>query len=86
AAESDAFIAMPGGFGTFDEFCEIVTWNQINIIRKPFAIFNVNGYYDLFLQMIDHCVSEGFLKAEGRDNVLVSDQGEELLNQLLQKA
>ncbi|MGV3539952.1 MAG: TIGR00730 family Rossman fold protein [Rufibacter sp.] len=86
AAESDAFIAMPGGFGTFDEFCEIVTWNQINIIRKPFALFNVNGYFNPFLQMLDHATAEGFLKLEQRNNVLVSDNQEELLSQLLNKA
>jgi uncharacterized protein (TIGR00730 family) len=86
AAESDAFIAMPGGFGTFDEFCEIVTWNQINIIRKPFALFNVNGYFNPFLQMLDHSVTEGFLGADQRGNVLVGEQGPELLRQVLQKA
>ncbi|MFC6996230.1 LOG family protein [Rufibacter roseus] len=86
AAESDAFIAMPGGFGTFDEFCEIVTWNQIRIIQKPFALFNVNGYFNPFLQMLDHAVAEGFLKPGQRANVLVADQGENLLEQLLQKA
>ncbi|MBA9077615.1 TIGR00730 family Rossman fold protein [Rufibacter quisquiliarum] len=86
AAESDAFVAMPGGFGTFDEFCEIVTWNQINIIQKPFALFNVNGYFNPFLQMLDHATAEGFLKPEQRANVLVSDQGEDLMNLVLQKA
>ena len=44
AARSDAFIAMPGGFGTFDEICEIITWNQLGIIKKPVAIYKINGY------------------------------------------
>lgn len=82
AAESDAFIAMPGGFGTFDEFCEIVTWNQIKIIQKPFALYNVNGYFNPFLQMLDHCVTEGFLDAGQRQNVIVSGQDQDLLQQL----
>lgn len=86
AAESDAFIAMPGGFGTFDEFCEIVTWNQIKIIKKPFALFNVNGYFNPFLQMLDHATAEGFLKPEQRNHVLVSDSQEELLKMVMQKA
>ena len=86
AAESDAFIAMPGGFGTFDEFCEIVTWNQIKIIQKPFALYNVNGYFNPFLNMLDHCVAEGFLDAGQRSNVIVSDQGPDLLQKVLQKA
>ncbi|WP_205503497.1 LOG family protein [Rufibacter psychrotolerans] len=86
AAESDAFMALPGGFGTFDEFCEIVTWNQIKIIKKPYALYNVNGYFNPFLQMLDHSVAEGFLKPEQRNKVLVSDQGEALLHQLLKSA
>ncbi|WP_181306628.1 TIGR00730 family Rossman fold protein [Rufibacter sp. XAAS-G3-1] len=82
AAESDAFVAMPGGFGTFDEFCEIVTWNQLKIIQKPAALYNVNGYFTPFLQMLDQAVTEGFLKAEQRHNLIIANQGEELLNLL----
>jgi uncharacterized protein (TIGR00730 family) len=83
AAQSDAFVAMPGGFGTFDELCEIVTWNQLNIIQKPAALFNVNGYFNSFLAMIDHAVAEGFIKAEHRQNLIVEDQPEKLLERLL---
>ena len=71
AARSDAFIAMPGGFGTFDEICEIITWNQLGILKKPVAFFNINGYYDRFFEMIDHTVAEGFVKKDHRDNIIV---------------
>ncbi|WP_192822975.1 TIGR00730 family Rossman fold protein [Rufibacter sp. LB8] len=86
AAESDAFIAMPGGFGTFDEICEIITWNQLGIIQKPAAFLNVNGYFNPFLQMIDQAVEEGFIKANQKSGLLISDQPNELLQLVLQKA
>ncbi|QCR24310.1 TIGR00730 family Rossman fold protein [Pontibacter sp. SGAir0037] len=82
AARSDAFIAMPGGFGTFDEVCEIITWNQLGIIRKPVAFYNVNGFYDKFFSMIDHCVAEGFIKPDQRDNIIVEEDAELLLQKL----
>ncbi|WP_242929466.1 TIGR00730 family Rossman fold protein [Pontibacter vulgaris] len=82
AARSDAFVAMPGGFGTFDELCEIVTWNQLGIIRKPVALFNVNGYFDKFLEMIDHSVAEGFLKFDQRENLIVETNAEVLLTKI----
>lgn len=83
AARSDAFVAMPGGFGTFDEICEIITWNQLEIIRKPVAFFNINGYYNKFLDMIDHCVSEGFIHAEHRKGLIIDSDPELLLNRIL---
>lgn len=82
AARSDAFVAMPGGFGTFDEICEIITWNQLGIIRKPVAFYNVNGYYDKFFEMIDHTVAEGFVKADQRHNLIVESDPELLLQKL----
>lgn len=71
AARSDAFVAMPGGFGTFDEICEIITWNQLGILKKPVAFYNTNGYYDKFFEMIDHAVAEGFVKLDQRKNIIV---------------
>lgn len=82
AARSDAFIAMPGGFGTFDEICEIITWNQLGIIRKPVAFFNVNGYWDKFLEMVDHTVTEGFVKYDQRENLIVEEDAEVLLQKI----
>lgn len=82
AARSDAFIAMPGGFGTFDEICEIITWNQLGIIKKPVAFFNVNGYYDRFFDMVDHCIGEGFIKEDLREKVIVESDAELLLQKV----
>ena len=55
---ADAFIAIPGGFGTLEELLEIITWNQIGFICKPVAVLNVAGYYDLLLQFFDKAVTE----------------------------
>lgn len=82
AARSDAFIAMPGGFGTFDEICEIITWNQLGIIKKPVAFYNINGFWDKFFEMIDHTVAEGFVKADQRENIIVESDPEVLLQKI----
>src|SRR5271154_1287843 len=55
---ADAFVALPGGYGTWDELCEVLTWSQIGIQRKASALLNVNGYYDPLLAMADRAVSE----------------------------
>ncbi len=67
---SDGFIAMPGGFGTFEEFCEIVTWAQLGIHSKPCAILNVESYYDPLLALFDHGVGEGFVRSAHRNLVI----------------
>ena len=67
---SDAFIAMPGGFGTFEEFCEVVTWSQLGIQSKPCGLLNVEGYYDPLLELFDRAVNQGFLREENRKLVL----------------
>lgn len=82
ADKSSAFVAMPGGFGTFDEICEIITWNQLGIINKPVAFLNVNGYYDKFMAMIEHTVAEGFVKYDQRENLIVESDPEVLLQKL----
>jgi uncharacterized protein (TIGR00730 family) len=61
---SDGFIAMPGAWGTLDEFCEILTWAQLGLHHKPCGILNIEGYYDPLLKMFDHFVAESFLKPE----------------------
>jgi uncharacterized protein (TIGR00730 family) len=76
---ADGFIAMPGGWGTFDEFCEILTWAQLGLHRKPCGILNVEGYYDALLAMFDHAVAEGFLKPAYRPMVITSTDPEELV-------
>lgn len=73
---ADGFIALPGGFGTLEEFCEIVTWVQLGLHRKPCGLLNVEGYYDGLLSFLNHMVAEGFVKPEYRSVVLTdSDAG-----------
>ena len=67
---SDAFVALPGGYGTFEEFCEVLTWSQLGLHQKPCGLLNVEGYYSPLLQMFDQAVEERFLKAENRGIVL----------------
>ena len=80
--ESDAFIAMPGGFGTLDELFEIAVLNQLRITDKPIALYNTSNYFDSLIQFIDHGVSQGFIRKEHRDNIIVSDNPEILFNEL----
>jgi len=79
---ADAFIAMPGGFGTLEELGEILTWIQLSIITKPVGVLNVNGFYDSLLNQMNHMVKEGFLKPENRNMLLSSDSPSELLEML----
>ncbi|MEO8660456.1 MAG: TIGR00730 family Rossman fold protein [Bryobacteraceae bacterium] len=83
---SDGFIAMPGGFGTLDEFCEILTWAQLAIHRKPCGLLNVAGYYDAFLTFLDHAVGQHLLKAQHRQLILVDDSPHALLERMKQYA
>jgi uncharacterized protein (TIGR00730 family) len=80
---SDAFIAMPGGFGTLDEISDVLTGFQLNTIAKPLALFNVNGYFDHFLQFLDTMVAEEFLRHEHRNNIIVSENPKTLFYKLL---
>jgi len=70
---SDAFIALPGGFGTLDELFETLTWSQLHLHRKPIGLLNVNNFFDHLVGMMDHMVDEGFLKADARDLMMVAD-------------
>ena len=63
---SDAFIALPGSYGTLDELCEAITWFQLDIHDKPVGLLNVDGYFDALLHMFDHAVAEGFLSEQNR--------------------
>jgi len=76
---SEAFVALPGGFGTLEEFCEAVTWTQLGLHAKPCGVLNVLGYYTPLLAMFDHAVEERFLKAENRGLVLARESAAELL-------
>src|ERR1017187_596861 len=81
---SDAFIALPGGFGTLEEFCEVLTWAQLGLHAKPCGILNVLGYYSPLLAMFDHAVKERFLKQENRRLVVARESATELLRALEQ--
>ena len=63
---SDAFVALPGGFGTFDELCEMATWDQLGIHVKPLVAVNIEGYFNGFLAQLDRAVADGLLRAEHR--------------------
>jgi len=79
---SDAFIALPGGLGTFEELLEIATWGQLGIHRKPVGILNVAGYYDPLVALLDHAVKEGFVSEENRRRIVVADSPPALLEEL----
>jgi uncharacterized protein (TIGR00730 family) len=82
---SDAFIALPGGFGTFEEFCEVVTWTQLGLHRKRCGLLNVRGFYDPLLAQIDRAVDDGFIKAANRDIVVADTDPGTLLDQLAER-
>ena len=76
---ADAFIALPGGLGTLEEFCEIVTWAQLGLHQKPCGLLNAAGYFDRLIAFLDHAVAERFLRPEHRAMVLVEEEAEELV-------
>lgn len=79
---SDAFVAMPGGYGTLDEFCEVLTWTQLRFQSKPCGILNTDGFFDPLLAQFDRAVDDGLLRPEHRKFVVVDDSPARLLNQL----
>jgi uncharacterized protein (TIGR00730 family) len=79
---SDAFIALPGGFGTFEELMEIITWGQLGIHQKPIGVLNTAGYYDPLLAMIGHAVEEGFILPRYRNLIVVASEVDELIEKL----
>jgi uncharacterized protein (TIGR00730 family) len=82
AERSDAFVALPGGFGTLDELCEILTWTQLGIQRKPCGLLNVLGFFDPLLALFDHAVAERFLSSAHRAFVLEETEASRLLERL----
>jgi uncharacterized protein (TIGR00730 family) len=79
AGLSDAFIALPGGFGTLDELFEMLTWTQLGFQRKPCALLDVAGYYDALNRFLDHAVAERFIVREHRDMLMVGEDPDALL-------
>jgi uncharacterized protein (TIGR00730 family) len=79
---SDAFVALPGGFGTMDEFHEALTWRQLRIHDKPIGLLNTGGYYDALLALFDHMVAEGLVRSDSRELFVTAPTIEELLRLL----
>ncbi len=79
---ADAFIALPGGYGTFEEFFEAVTWTQLGIHKKPCGLLNVEGYYDALLALLNRAVADGFVREANRSLVLDAPDVATLLKKL----
>lgn len=78
---SDGFIALPGGWGTLEEFFEVLTWAQLGFHQKPCGLLNVRGYFDSLLSFLDQSIDEGFVREENRAIVLVASTPDDLLDQ-----
>jgi len=83
---SDAFIALPGGFGTLEEVTELMTWAQLGFHSKPCGLVNVAGYFDTLLSFLDNAVSEGFMKRKHREMLLVSDDPGTLISRSFEES
>lgn len=82
AALADAFIALPGGYGTFEELFEVITWAQIGLHRKPIGLLNVAGYFDALRALVEHAITEGFIRDEHRHLLTIADDHATLLDML----
>jgi uncharacterized protein (TIGR00730 family) len=81
---ASGFVTMPGGFGTLDETCEILTWAQLGLHQKPIGLLNVEGYFDPLLAFLDHAVAEGFLRPEHRSILLAEREPQTLISRMLE--
>jgi len=79
---ADGFVALPGGLGTLEEFAEALTWSQLGLHTKPTGLLNTAGYYQKFLEFLDHAVGEGFIRPADRSLVLDGVEPETLLDAL----
>ena len=79
---SDAFVALPGGFGTFEELCEAITWTQLGLHRKRCGLLNVAGFYDPLLSLFDGAVRTGFIRDASREIVYATADARDLLDRL----
>uniref|UniRef100_A0A0E0K7P2 Cytokinin riboside 5'-monophosphate phosphoribohydrolase n=1 Tax=Oryza punctata TaxID=4537 RepID=A0A0E0K7P2_ORYPU len=82
ARQSDAFIALPGGYGTLEELLEVITWAQLGIHHKPVGLLNVDGYYNSLLTFIDQAVEEGFISPSARRIIVSAPTAQELMDKL----
>jgi len=81
---SDAFIALPGGYGTYEEFCEMLTWGQLGLHQKPCGLLNVDGFYDSLIDLFENAVREGFVHPEHRQLVIDDSNPDVLIQRLLE--
>ena len=79
---SDAFVALPGGFGTLDELAEVLTWYQLGITHKPFALLNTMGYWDSLISLFDKMLAERFIRAEHRANIIIESDPDTIISRL----
>ena len=79
---SDGFIALPGGYGTFEEFFEVLAWSQLGWHRKPFGLLNIAGFYNHLMAFLDHTAQEGFIRPQHRELVLVENSVEKILERM----
>jgi uncharacterized protein (TIGR00730 family) len=79
---TDAFVALPGGIGTYDELFEAWTWNALGYHAKPFALLNVSGFWDDMIRFLDHATRNGFMSAARRQQLLVADSVEDAIDRL----
>ncbi|RKS97332.1 LOG family protein [Chryseobacterium defluvii] len=78
----DGVIVLPGGYGTLEEFFEMITWAQLGLHQKPIAVLNIDGFYDDLIKLVQTMVNKGFLKQVNRDMLLMSDNIDELLEKM----
>ena len=78
----DGVIVLPGGYGTLEEFFEMITWGQLGLHQKPIAILNIGGFYDDLINLVQKMVDKGFLKPVNQEMLLVSNNIDDLLNQM----
>jgi uncharacterized protein (TIGR00730 family) len=82
ASLADGFIALPGGFGTFEELFEVITWGQLGLQQKPIGLVNVEGFFDPIFELMDHAIREGFVTPEQRHVLVSSPSPSELLDRI----
>jgi uncharacterized protein (TIGR00730 family) len=82
AERAHAFVALPGGLGTFEEILEVATWGQLNQHQKPMMLYNVNGFYNHLIAQLDHAVAEGFLPPQHRAKLIVCNEAQQIYTAL----
>ncbi|MBL7823151.1 MAG: TIGR00730 family Rossman fold protein [Saprospiraceae bacterium] len=78
----DGVIALPGGYGTLDELFEMLTWGQLGLHKKPVALYNIHGYYNALINLVQHMVSSGFLKESNQKMLLINEDPDTLLKEM----